>query len=150
MIAENSAIFTALLWHTSALVLVAVAVYASGLVPLPRPTADTGAWLLWKLPWQAVLLTVLVAVFGRLETRGMRRSDLTSRSWWTPRALGRPRPHAAATTVGYAACVLCLLGVVDAGPADHGPFGLPTAALGGFLAGAALPPARAASDCRAG
>ncbi|MEU6180425.1 acyltransferase family protein [Streptomyces coeruleorubidus] len=153
VIAVNSVILTVLLWHMSAFVLVAAAVYASGLFPLPRPPGDTAAWLLWKLPWLAVLLVVLgvlVAVFGRIERRGVRRGEVTSRSWWTPTALGRPRLRATATTVGYAACVLGLLGVADAGPADHGPFGLPTAALAGFLAGAALlRAARAAGAPRA-
>ncbi|PWI05955.1 acyltransferase [Streptomyces sp. NWU339] len=152
VIAVNSVILTVLLWHMSAFVLVAVAVYASGLFPRPQPPTDTGAWLLWKLPWLAVLFSVLgalVAVFGRIERRGLRRGAVTSRSWWTPGALGRPRPRATAATVGYAACVLGLLGVADAGPADHGPFGLPTAALAGFLAGAALlRTARAAADPR--
>ncbi|MCC9711741.1 hypothetical protein E4N62_44955 [Streptomyces sp. MNU76] len=67
---------------------------------------------------------------------------------WTPRALGRPRPRA---TVGYAACVLGLLVVADAGPAHHDPFGLPTAALACFLADTTLlHAARAAADPRDG
>ncbi|MBV7697533.1 hypothetical protein [Streptomyces sp. TRM70350] len=154
VIAVNSVILTVLLWHMSAFVLVAAAAYASGLVPLPQPPTDTGAWLLWKLPWLAVLLIALgalVAVFGRVERRGMRRGEVASRPWWTPRALGRSRPRATATTAGYAACVLGLLGVAVAGPADRGPFGLPTTALACFLAGAALlRAARAAGHRRTG
>jgi fucose 4-O-acetylase-like acetyltransferase len=141
VIAVNSVILTVLLWHMSAFVLVAVAVYAWGLFPLPHPPGDTGVWLLWKLPWLVVLFTVLgvlVAVFGRVERRRLRRGAETSCSRWTSRALGRPRLRATATTVGYAACVLGLLGVALAGPADHGPLGLPTTALAVFLAGAAL------------
>ncbi|MEV6958693.1 acyltransferase family protein [Streptomyces sp. NPDC051207] len=141
VIAVNSVILTVLLWHMSAFVLVAVAVYASGLFPLPQPPGDTAAWLLWKLPWLAVLLVVLgalVAVFGRIERRGVRRGEVTSRSWWTPTTLSRLRLRATATTVGYVACALGLLGMAHAGPANHGPFGLPTAALASFLAGAAL------------
>ncbi|MBC9728264.1 acyltransferase [Streptomyces sp. TRM68367] len=141
VVAVNSVILTVLLWHMSAFVLVAVAVYGSGLFPLPQPPGDTGAWLLWKLPWLVVLFAVLaalVAVFGRVEGRGLRRGAVASHGRWTPRALGRPRLRATATTVGYAACVLGLLGVALAGPADHGPLGLPTAALAIFLAGAAL------------
>ncbi|MBA4860916.1 acyltransferase [Streptomyces sp. PSKA54] len=153
VIAMNSVILTVLLWHMSAFVLVAAVVYASGLFPLPQPPGDTAAWLLWKLPWLVVLFTVLgalVAVFGRFEKRGMRRGAVTSRNWWTPRALGRPGLRATATTVGYAASVLGLLGVAVAGPADHGPLGLPTAALAIFLAGAALlRAARMASGHRA-
>lgn len=158
VIAVNSVILTVLLWHMSAFVLVATAVSASGLFPLPRPPGDTGVWLLWKLPWLAVLflvLGVLVAVFGRIERRVLRRGDVTRHRhryrYRTPRALGRPRLRAAATAVGYAACLLGLLGVTDAGPVDHGPFGLPTAALASFLGGAALlRAARGAHHRRAG
>ncbi|MBD0421790.1 acyltransferase family protein [Streptomyces sp. TRM S81-3] len=141
VIAVNTVIMTVLLWHMSAFVVVAVTVYATGLFPLPRPPGATEAWLLWKLPWLAVLSVVLgafVAVFGRIERRGPRRGAAASRSRWTPRALGRPRLRATVTTLGYAAAVLGLLGVAVAGPADHGPLGLPAAALAVFLAGAAL------------
>jgi hypothetical protein len=141
VIAVNSVILTVLLWHMSAFVLVVAAVHASGLFPLPQPPKDTGVWLLWKLPWLVVLFTVLgalVAVFGRVETRGLRRGAATSHSRWTPTALGRPWLRAIATIFGYAACVLGLLGVTVAGPADRGPLGLPTVALAVFLAGAGL------------
>ncbi|MEO3752061.1 acyltransferase [Streptomyces sp. B6B3] len=132
VIAVNSVILTLLLWHMGAFVVVAVAVYAAGL-PLPQPPEDTGAWLLWKLQWLAALVVVLgalVAVFGRIERRGGprgRRAPVVAYGW-----------RAAATTVGFAACVLGLLGVATEGSADPDPFGLPTAALAGFLAGAAL------------
>jgi peptidoglycan/LPS O-acetylase OafA/YrhL len=156
VIAVNSVILTVLLWHMSAFVVVAAAVYASGLFPLPQPSEDTGAWLLWKLPWLAVLFVVLgalVAVFGRIERRGSPRgrSGAATRGWWAPTALGRPRSRATATTVGYAACVLGLLGAAHTGAAEQGPLGLPAAALASFLAGAALlHAARAARDRRAG
>lgn len=84
------------------------------------------------------MLGLLVAVFGRGERRRLRRGAETSCSRRTPRALGRPRLRATATTVGYAACVLGLLGVAVAGPADHGPRGLPTTAPAVFLLRAAL------------
>ncbi len=85
------------------------------------------------------MLGALVTFFGRVERRSLRRGATTSRSRWTPSVLGRPRLlRATATTVGYAASVLGLLGVTAAGPAEHGPLGLPTAALATFLAGAAL------------
>lgn len=141
VIAVNSVILTVLLWHMTAFVLTAAAAYATALVPLPQPPSDTTAWLLWKLPWFAVLFTVLavlVATFGRTETRIMHHRASTSPHRWTPTALGRPRLNAGATCVGYAACVLGLFGVATAGQADHGPLGLPPAALAGFLVGAAL------------
>jgi hypothetical protein len=151
VIAVNSVILTVLLWHMSAFVLVVAAVHPSGLFPLPQPPEDTGVWLLWKLAWLSVLfiaLGILVAVFGRVETRGLRRGAGASRSWWTPGALLRPWPRAVATIVGYAACVLGLLGSAAAGPADRGPLGLPTVALAVFLAGAALLRAARAAGSR--
>lgn len=154
VIAVNSVILTVLLWHMSAFVLVVAFVEASGLFPLPRPPQDTGTWLLWKLPWLVMLFLVLgalVMVFGRVETRGLRRGDRASPAWWTPRVLGRYRPRVVAAVVGYAACVCGLLGVAVAGPADRGPLDVPTGALAVFLAGAALlRAARAAGGCRAG
>jgi hypothetical protein len=109
--------------------------------------------LLWKLPWLAVLFTVLgasVALFGRVERRGLRRGTVPARRWM-PSALVRPGLRAVATTVGYAACVLGLLGVAVAGPAEHGPLGLPITALALFLAGSAfLRVARSASDRQVG
>ncbi|MGW0811724.1 acyltransferase family protein [Streptomyces viridiviolaceus] len=146
VIAVNSVIMTVLLWHMSAFVVVAAAVYATGLLPLPRPPGATGEWLLWKLPWLVALFAVLgvfLAVFGRVERRGPRGGDrwldpVASLSRWMPRALGRPRSRATVTAVGYAATVLGLLGVAFAGPADHGLLGLPAGALAVFLAGAAL------------
>ncbi|MGP4052124.1 acyltransferase family protein [Streptomyces sp. 2A115] len=144
VIAVNSVILTVLLWHMSVFVLVAGAVYAFGLFPLPEPPGRTGAWLLWKLPWLVLLLlalAALVAVVGRIEQRGA----VSSHSPWTPRALGRPGPRARATSVGYAACVLGLLGLA-AGPVERGALGLPAAALAVFLFGAAV--LRAARDER--
>ncbi|GAA2874278.1 hypothetical protein [Streptomyces mexicanus] len=68
-----------------------------------------------------------------------------------PSALVRPGLRAVATTVGYAASVLGLLGVAVAGPAERGPLGLPIAALALFLAGSAfLRVARSASDRQVG
>ncbi|WP_212910016.1 acyltransferase [Streptomyces sp. TS71-3] len=153
VIAVNAVILSVLLWHLTALVLVIAAVSGLGLLPLPRPPQHTGAWLSWKPLWLALSLTVLVAllaVFGRIETRGLRRAR-APRAWWTPAVLGRPRPRAAATVAGYAACVLGLLGVAVAHPTHRGPLGLPAAALATFLAGAALlRAARAAGGRRAG
>jgi peptidoglycan/LPS O-acetylase OafA/YrhL len=150
VITVNSVILTVLLWHMSAFVLVALAVYASGLFPLPQPPGDTGAWLVWKLPWLVMLFTVLgalVAVYGRVERRGLRSGAVAPRGWWTLRTLDGSRLRATVTTVGYAACVLGLLGVAVAGPSARGPLGLPTAALASFLVGAALlRAARAAAD----
>ena len=130
------AIVIVVLGHWTVIVVTGGAVYAFGLFPLPEPAGRTGAWLLWKLPWLVLLLLVLaalVAVVGRIEQRGA----VSSRSPWTPRALGRPGPRALATSVGYAACVLGLLGLA-AGPVERGTLGLPAPALAVFLFGAAV------------
>lgn len=141
VIAVNSVILTVLLWHMSAFVLVAAAVHSSGLLPLPTPPTATGAWLLWKPAWLVALFVVLgalVAVFGRVETRGLRRGREAARGRWTPRVLGRPRPRTAATIAGYAAAVLGLLEISVTSAAERGRLGLPTPGLVAFLIGAGL------------
>jgi len=85
-----------------------------------------------RLPWLAVLagfLAVLVALFGRIE----RRSGPVPE----PGAASGPAA-AAATLAGVAGVIGGLLGIAVAGPGDHGPAGMPTVGLLGYLAGAAV------------
>jgi hypothetical protein len=79
---------------------------------------------------------VLVVVFGRIELRSGPRPhsqgtarDAGKRSW--------ARVLPVLTVVGVAPVLGGLLGVTVAGPGDHGPAGLPTVALLGYLLGTA-------------
>ena len=130
VVAVNSVIMTMYLWHMTAVVLGALALHAAGLLPHAAP--GTAAWVALRLPWLAVLagfLAVLVALFGRIE----RRSGPVPE----PGAASGPAA-AAATLAGVAGVIGGLLGIAVAGPGDHGPAGMPTVGLLGYLAGAAV------------
>ena len=76
VIAVNSSIMTIFLWHLTALALGA-ALLLNPWSPFPQPDPGAAAWWLTRLPWLAtmtVVLAGLVAVAGRAERRGMRRS----------------------------------------------------------------------------
>jgi hypothetical protein len=140
VVAVNAVVLTVFLWHFTAVVIAAVALYLTGLIPdLP---AGSPGWLLWQLPWialLALLLAALVATFGRIEVGGGRPSE---RPRWLPPAgadvLMSRWPRAVATAAGFTAVIAGLIGIAVSGPDDHGPFGLPSAPLIGYLAGAAL------------
>jgi peptidoglycan/LPS O-acetylase OafA/YrhL len=130
VVAVNAVVLTLFLWHLVAVVLAALALDRLGL--LPTPPVDSAGWLLWRIPWLAVLALVLaglVAVVGRVETRAA-----------AGRGRSRPVPGSrvavVAAATGYPAVVLGLLWQALAGRGDHGPFALPTGALLLYLAGA--------------
>ncbi|HEX4817336.1 MAG TPA: acyltransferase [Nonomuraea sp.] len=130
VVAVNSVIMTLFLWHMTAAVIGAVALYPSGVLPSPAP--GTPAWFLVRLPWLAALalvLLVLVAVFGPVERRAGPR----------PAAGGTAGAVAGVlTSAGMAGAVAGLLGIAMAGPGAHGPAGMPTWALAAYFAGAAV------------
>jgi hypothetical protein len=141
VIAVNSVVLTIFLWHVSAAILVAGTLHA--LHALPTPAVGTTVWWLWRLPWLVALtatLAALVAVFGPVEMRSARRLDTRPR--WIPvpvaDAVTRPAPRLLLTVGGYTAAVLGLLGISLAPEEGKFLFGLPTAALVAFLAGAGL------------
>lgn len=140
VVALNTVILTMFVWHMSAGVLAAAAVYPTGL--LPQPAVDSGAWLLVRLPWVAtcaVVLAVLVGVFRRLETR----SAGVARGRTVGAAAAGPVELSATTWrmmigVGMAAVVAGLLAIAVAGP-DPGPLpGLSLPGVASYLAGAGL------------
>ena len=57
VVAVNSVVLTLFLWHMTAAVVGAAALYPTGL--LPNLTPGSGAWWLLRLPWLGVLATVL-------------------------------------------------------------------------------------------
>jgi hypothetical protein len=161
VVAANSVVLTVYLWHLTAAALVSLGLHLAGV--LPTPPVGSVTWLLWRVPWIALLAVVLaglVAIFGRVETRAAARTPVPGRAGpdgqaearrggWTPVvvALARPVPLLVAAVAGYAATVLGLVWQAAAGPGQHGPFALPTGALLLYLAGAGtLRAARAARD----
>ncbi|WP_248959011.1 acyltransferase family protein [Sphaerisporangium perillae] len=131
VVAVNSVIMTLFLWHMTAVVFGVALLYGTGVLPSAAP--GSALWLLLRIPWVACLaliLAVLVVVFGRFERRAARR----------PQAVEPVRGvlPAALTVAGAGAVVAGLLGVARAGPGDHGPTGLPPGVLATYLGGAIL------------
>jgi fucose 4-O-acetylase-like acetyltransferase len=141
VVAVNAVVLTIFLWHISAAVLLTGALHFLGL--LPTPPVGSAAWWLWKVPWLimlALVLAVLVAIFGWIEVRGSRRP--TDRPRWMPAwlagALARPAPRFLLTVGGFGATVLGLLGNSLAPKVGDQSFGMPIGALVVFLGGAAV------------
>ncbi|MGC9540554.1 acyltransferase family protein [Streptomyces sp. UG1] len=129
VVAVNSVIMTLFLWHLTAAVLGVLALYPTGLLPQPQPGSP--AWLALRIPWLLVLaliLMVLVAVFGRIERRRGPRpgpGDATGVQ------------AALLTLTGVAGVLAGLLGIALA-ERGQGPAGLPTLALAAYFTGAAV------------
>jgi hypothetical protein len=85
-----------------------------------------------------IVLTALVAIFGRIETRHVHRPE--TRPAWIPgllhRLLTSPVPRLLLTVAGYVAVILGLLGNSLTSRTEHETLGIPPAALAAFLAGA--------------
>jgi hypothetical protein len=81
VIAVNSVIMTAFLWHLTVLVIAIGILYPLG---FPQPEVGTASWWLWRPVWLAclaVLLAGFVAAFGVFERRGFtrpRRAEVTA------------------------------------------------------------------------
>jgi hypothetical protein len=136
VIAINAVIFTLFLWHLSAVVLLVGLLSALHL--LPTPEVATKAWWVWRVPWLlmlTVVLAVLVAVFGRLETR---RRPAGRPPAWVRRTLSVSLVGAALTVLGYG-CVVAGLLANNLAP-NNGAylFGMPTLGLAAYLVGAGL------------
>lgn len=78
VIAANSVIMTAFLWHLTAYLVVIVVFYPLG---LGHPTSSTLSWWLQRPFWivvPSVVLTGLIAAFGRFERPRLRIGDVDS------------------------------------------------------------------------
>lgn len=110
---------------------------------LPTPAVDTRAWWLWRVPWLVILIGVLaalVAVFGRIETRGWRRPSEPP-GWLSARVVGvltASTPRVALTVGGFVTVVLGLLSDNVAPTAGHYLVGMPVGGLAAFLVGATV------------
>ncbi len=131
VVAVNAVVLTVFLWHLTAVILLVGALHGLGV--LPTPPAGTATWFAWRLPWVlmlAVVLVVLVAVFGPIEARtGRSPVSRSPAGWW-----GRAR--SVLTVTAFAATVYALLVNSSAGKISPDPLGLPVSALAAYLAGA--------------
>lgn len=141
VVALNAVVLTIFLWHLSAAVLLAGGLSAAHLLPTPR--VDTALWWLWRIPWLvmlALVLAVLVAIFGPIERRGTHRPPTRPRRIpaWVAGAVSRPAPRAVLTVGGFAGTVLGLLTNNLAARSGEQPLGVPAGSLVAFIAGAAI------------
>ncbi|MET7879091.1 acyltransferase [Micromonospora profundi] len=132
VIGVNLVVLTVFLWHLAAAILLIGLLDATG--TLPTPAVGSGAWWAWRVPWLlllAVVLAVLVAIFGPVEARSARHRTArrAGRGTWARRVL---------TVAGYAAVVVALL-INSATPEQvPEPLGTPAPALLTYLAGAGV------------
>ncbi|KAB2343810.1 acyltransferase [Actinomadura rudentiformis] len=138
VVAVNTVILTMFLWHMTAVVVAAAALYPTGI--FPQPPVGTAHWVLSRLPWLAcltVVLACLVMLFGWIEWRARTRSSRGPAGVDKDRRPTAPQPTCTALTIaGLAGVQVGLAGITLAGPGHHGPAALSTGALLAYLAGA--------------
>ncbi|MGP4022713.1 acyltransferase family protein [Actinomadura sp. 3N407] len=134
VVGVNAVILTAFLWHMTAVVIAAGALYPTGI--FPQPPIGSAEWVLLRLPWLAFLavtLAFLMTLFGWVEWRGrLRPAHRTDSRGGTGAHAGT---YTALTIAGLAGAQGGLVGVTLAGPEFHAPAGLPAPALLAYLGG---------------
>jgi fucose 4-O-acetylase-like acetyltransferase len=138
VIAVNGGIMTLFLWHMVPVLVAALALYPTGI--MPQPEIGSASWFAWRPVWVAacaLLLGVLVAVFARFErprgtastaTRSVNRAVLTADK-------GATRFAVVLVLVGTAATCAGIIQLTVGGFQDAGPAGVPLAAVMTYLAG---------------
>jgi hypothetical protein len=134
VIAVNGVIMTLYLWHMVPVLVVALALYPTGV--MPQPEIGSASWFAWRPVWVAacgLLLGVLVAVFARFERPRGRASTATPPA--VPAAeRGATRP-VVLVLVGTAATCAGIIQLTVGGFQGAGPAGVPWAALLTYLVG---------------
>lgn len=128
VIAVNGVIMTLYLWHMVPVLVVALALYPTGV--MPQPEIGSASWFAWRPVWVAacgLLLGVLVAVFARFERPRARAVPAAER--------GATRGAVVLVLVGTAATCAGIIQLTVGGFQGAGPAGVPLAALITYLAG---------------
>jgi fucose 4-O-acetylase-like acetyltransferase len=138
VIAVNGVIMTLYLWHMVPVLVVALALYPTGV--LPQPEIGSASWFAWRPVWVAacgLLLGVLVAVFARFERpRGRAPTAPIPHARAVPAAeRGATRPAVVLVLVGTAATCAGIIQLTVGGFQGAGPAGVPLAALITYLVG---------------
>jgi hypothetical protein len=140
VIAVNGVIMTLYLWHMVPVLVVALALYPTGV--MPQPEIGSASWFAWRPVWVAacgLLLVVLVAVFARFERpRGRASAATPSHARAVPAAeRGATRPAVVLVLIGTAATCAGIFQLTIGGFQGAGPAGVPLAALITYLVGLA-------------
>ncbi len=82
----NASVMTVYLWHMVPAIVIAVAFYATGIIP--QPAIGSGQWWLTRLVWLGLLTVVLVALVAAINwaERPMLRlpAGVGPSGWWSP------------------------------------------------------------------
>ncbi|MBI0294626.1 acyltransferase [Streptomyces sp. PRKS01-29] len=138
VIAVNGGIMTLFLWHMVPVLVAALALYPTGV--MPQPEVGSGNWFAWRPVWVAVcalFLAVLVAVFAPFE-RSRRREPKDTRSVLRPgpvAGVGGARLAVALVLVGTAVTCAGIFRLTVGGFQGSGPAGIPLAGLVMYIAG---------------
>ncbi|MEU1300707.1 acyltransferase family protein [Streptomyces shenzhenensis] len=138
VIAVNGGIMTLFLWHMVPVLVAALALYPTGI--MPRPEIGSASWFAWRPVWVAIcalVLGVLVAVFARFERPRRRESPATRSAARAVLGAGRTARRLAVVLalVGTAATSAGIIRLTVGGFQGAGPAGVPLAALMIYLTG---------------
>lgn len=150
VVGVNAVVMTLFLWHMVAGFFGAVALDALGLLPTAEP--GTAAWWWGRVPWIGTLvlvMAVVIALVGRVETRGLSRRLGGARPVPAPADRTQPATDRTQPTTSrsaslplvagtYLAAILGMYWQNSAGRGPHGPFTVPTGALVLVLGAATL------------
>ncbi|WP_344929950.1 acyltransferase [Streptosporangium carneum] len=131
VVAVNLVIMSLFLWHMVAVVIGVLVLHGTAVISGAAPGSEP--WLLLRVPWLACLaliLTLLLAVFGRFEQRTRSRIDpvgTVTGVWPTTLVI-----------IGLGGVLAALLALALAGMGYHGPTGLPVRVLVAYFGGVAL------------
>ncbi|WP_201776579.1 acyltransferase family protein [Allosalinactinospora lopnorensis] len=140
VVGVNTVVLTLFLWHMVAAVIAAAVLFPTEI--FPQVPVGSAEWLLLRVPWVlvvAVVLTVLVAVFGRIEVRSGSTSAVAGSAGERPDPWRSPPVWLrwGLIVFGGVAVVTGLLVTGIEGPGYHGPVAMPTVSFLGYLLGAA-------------
>jgi len=128
VVAVNRVVMSLYLWHMVPVVLAALALYATGL--LPAPQAGSAAWFAQRPLWIAVLAVLLALIVALVA-----RFDRPAR----PAAPTLGRRSAALAVAGCAAACAGIAALnLGGGFSGGGPAGVPVTGLGAYLTGLVL------------
>ncbi|MEV5551357.1 acyltransferase [Streptomyces sp. NPDC052309] len=134
VVAVNAGIMTLFLWHMVPVLVAALALYPTGV--MPQPEIGSASWFAWRPVWVAacaLLLGLLVAAFARFERPPGKATTATPSG--APAGQGTTWPAVALVLAGTAATCVGIIQLTVGGFQGAGPAGVPLAAVITYLVG---------------